>query len=179
MLVSRLAFDTYYPETGRYLAIEEAEAVFAADSRFVLALLTHLPSGEPSPLVVTALSMFDVAAAFLGDRDQAATWLARQTPKAAPDRAHVEQVTRLARGGLWHDIPGWPEIAGAHQDRADAIARYRRALPEGANTDAVLHSLLHMHHNRTLGVDRDREAVCLRLARQTAATWRACRTERA
>ena len=124
--LSRLAFDTYYPETGRYLAIEEAEAVFAADSRFVLALLTHRHSGEPSPLVVTALSMFDVAAAFLGDRDQAATWLAGQAPKAAPDRAHVEQVTRLARGGLWHDILGWPEVASAHHDRAGALARYRR-----------------------------------------------------
>lgn len=176
--LSRLTFDTYYPEIGRYLAIEEAEAVFAADSRFVLALLTHRHGGEPSPLVVTALSMFDVAAAFLGDRDQAAAWLGRQAPKAAPDRAHVEQVTRLARGELWHDLPGWPKVAEAHQDRADALARYRRVLPEGVDTDAVLHAVLHMHHNRALCVDRDREAVCLRLARQAAATWRACRTER-
>ncbi|WP_425388649.1 hypothetical protein [Amycolatopsis jejuensis] len=29
-----------------------------------------------------------------------------------------------------------------------------------------------MHHNRALGVNRDREAICLRLARQAAATWR-------
>jgi thiopeptide-type bacteriocin biosynthesis protein len=171
--LSRLAFDTYYPEAGRYLAIEEAEAVFTADSQFVLALLTHATGSEPSPLVVTALSMFDVAAAFLGDRDQAATWLYKQAPKAAPDRIHVEQVARLARGGLWRDIPGWPHVARAHQDRADAIGRYRRTLPEGADADGVLYSLLHMHHNRALGVDRDREAVCLRLARQAAATWRA------
>ncbi len=174
--LNRLAFDTYYPEIGRYLAIEEAEAVFAADSRFVLALLTHRRGGEPSPLVVTAVSMFDVAVAFLGDRDQTAAWLAQQTPKATPERVHVEQVTRLTRGGMWCDIPGWPEIATAHRDRAEAIAQYRRVLPEGADTDAVLHSLLHMHHNRALGVDRDCEAVCLRLARQAAATWRACRT---
>jgi lantibiotic biosynthesis protein len=177
--LSRLAFDTYYPETGRYLAIEEAEAVFASDSRFVLALLTHATRSEPSPLVVTALSLFDVAAAFLGDHDQAATWLCAQAPKAAPDRADVEQVTRLARDGMWRDIAGWPKVAEAHQDRADALARYRLALPEGVDVDAVLHSVLHMHHNRALGVDRDREAVCLRLARQAAATWRACRTEQA
>ncbi|MGQ0775422.1 MAG: lantibiotic dehydratase [Pseudonocardiales bacterium] len=176
--LSRLAFDTYYPETGRYLAIEEAEAVFAADSRFVLALLTHRHGGEPSPIAITALSMFDVAAALLGDRDQAATWLGRQAPKAAPDRADIEQITRLVRGQWWHGIPGWPQVARAHQDRADALDRYRRALPEGVDTDAVLHSVLHMHHNRALGVGRDREAVCLRLARKAAATWRACRMER-
>ncbi|MGH3930128.1 MAG: thiopeptide-type bacteriocin biosynthesis protein, partial [Pseudonocardiaceae bacterium] len=143
------------------------------------ALLTHLSGGEPSPVVLTALSLFDVAAAFLGDRDQAAAWLGAPAPKATPDRADVEQVTRLARGGLWHDIPEWPDIANAHQQRADAIAQYRRALPEPANTDAALHSLFHMHHNRALGVDRDREAVCLRLARQAAATWRVCHQGRA
>lgn len=177
--LNRLAFDTYYPETGRYLTIREAEDVFSADSRFVLALLTHTSGGEPSPLVITALSLFDVAAAFIGSLEQAAAWLTEQAPKAAPERAHVEQVTRLARGGLWHDIPGWPYIAETHQDRVDAIARYRVALPDGADTYAVLHSLLHMHHNRALGVDRAREAVCLRLARQAAATWRVCRQERA
>ncbi|GAA4237279.1 hypothetical protein GCM10022254_48970 [Actinomadura meridiana] len=174
--LNRTAFDTYYAETGRYLAIEEAESVFVADSRFVLALLTHVRG--PKPVVVTALSMFDVATAFLGDRDQAATWLSRETPKATPDRADVEQVSRLARGRLLHDVPGWPQIAGAHQQRADAFGRYRSALPERTNIDAVLHSLLHMHHNRAIGVDREGEAVCLRLARQAAATWRACHGER-
>jgi len=40
-------------------------------------------------------------------------------------------------------------------------------------------SLLHMHHNRLVGVDRAREAVCLRLARQAAVTWRATQAGRA
>jgi class I lanthipeptide synthase len=53
------------------------------------------------------------------------------------------------------------------------LATYRRALPDGVDMSKVLHALLHMHHNRALGVDRDREAVCLRLARQAAAAWRA------
>lgn len=91
----------------------------------------------------------------------------------------MEQVTRLARGGMWRDVPGWAEISGAHQERVYALAAYRAALPDGADVDAVVRSLLHMHHNRALGVDREREAVCLRLARQAAATWRATRTGRA
>ena len=32
----------------------------------------------------------------------------------------------------------------------------------------ILESLLHIHHNRYLGIDRDREATCRRLARQAA-----------
>lgn len=178
--LNRLAFDTYYPETGRYLAIGEAEAVFAADSRFVLALLTHARThgGGLAAEAVAALSLFDVAAGFLGSYDQAAAWLTRQTFRAAPERAHVEQVTRLARGGMWHDSPAWAQISGAHHDRAEALAAYRAALPDSADTDAVVRSLLHMHHNRLMGVDREREAVCLRLARQTAATWQATRADR-
>nr|WP_231104912.1 lantibiotic dehydratase [Haloechinothrix halophila] len=170
--LSRLAFDTYYPETGRYLAIDEAEAVFAADSRFVLALLPALRRSVPSPSVVTAMSMFDAAAALLGDHDRAADWLSTQTPNAAPERADVQQTVRLTRGNGLRDIPGWSAIADAYRDRQTAIDRYRRALPHGVGIEAVLHSVLHMHHNRALGVDRDREAACLRLARQAAATWR-------
>jgi hypothetical protein len=52
------------------------------------------------------------------------------------------------------------------------------ALPYGVDLDKVLHCLLHMHHNRSLRVDRDREAECLRLARAAAATWRASRQRR-
>jgi thiopeptide-type bacteriocin biosynthesis protein len=170
-LIGRLAFDTYFPETGRYIAIAEAEKVFATDSRLVLAQLTHLPDATPS--VVTGLSMFDIATAFLGSRAAAADWLRDQTPAASPDRADVSEIARLARGNLQADIPAWSAVADAHQQRADALATYRRALPNGVNTNKVLHSLVHMHHNRALGVDRDQEAICLRLARQAAAAWRA------
>lgn len=170
-LIGRLAFDTYFPEVGRYIAMPEAEEVFVADSRLVLAQLTHLAAGTPPPTVLTALSMFGLAAAFLGCRATAADWLrAQPRPSVVPDRADVNEITRLVRGRWQADIAGW---ADAHQQRADAVARYRRALPDGVDLDKVLHSLLHMHHNRALGVDRDREAICLRLARQAAATWRA------
>lgn len=177
-LLGRLAFDTYFPETGRYVAIGEAEDVFVADSRFVLAQLTRLPADTPSPVVVTALSMFDIAAAFLGDRGEAVEWLRVHAPNVVPGRVDVDAVVRLACGDRTVDIPGWSSVAETDQARAEAIGRYRRALPDGVDRDGVLHSLLHMHHNRALGVDRDREARCLRLARQAAAAWRAHRQRR-
>ena len=38
----------------------------------------------------------------------------------------------------------------------------------GTDVNAVLESLLHMHHNRLRGVNRDDEKVCRRIARQAA-----------
>ncbi|MFI9011662.1 lantibiotic dehydratase [Actinosynnema sp. NPDC053489] len=171
-LIGRLAFDTYFPEVGRYIAMNEAEEVFTADSHLVLAQLTHLAPDTVAPTVLTGLSMFDMAAAFLGSRAVASDWLSTPATPAAPDRAEVNEVTRLVRDGWQAGIPGWSAVSEAHRQRADALARYRGALPEGVDIDRVLHSLLHMHHNRALGVNRDREAICLRLARQAAAAWR-------
>ena len=171
-LIGRLAFDTYFPEVGRYIAMAEAEDVFTADSHLVLAQLTHLAADTVTPTVLTGLSMFDVAAAFLGSRASAADWLSAQAAPAVPDRKEVTEVTRLVRDRRQAGIPMWSGFSEVHQRLAGALAQYRRALPDGVDTDRVLHSLLHMHHNRALGVDRDREAICLRLARQAAVVWR-------
>lgn len=179
-LIGRLVVDTYFPEIGRYRAIREAEEVFAVDSVLVLAQLTHLTRG-PAPTVLTGLSLFDLATGFLANRHVAADWLSSRIPRVvtgrpAPARAEVTAITRMARGDRQAALAGWSLVAGVHAQRHQALARYRAALPTGMGADGldrVLHSLLHMHHNRVLGVDRDREAVCLRLARHAAAAWRA------
>ena len=41
------------------------------------------------------------------------------------------------------------------------------------DTDGVLESLLHMHHNRAIGIDPDVERACRSLARQAALALRA------
>ncbi len=179
-LIGRLAVDTYFPEIGRYQAMSEAENVFAADSVLVLAHLTRL-NHRPAPTVLTGLSLFDMATGFLGDRRVAADWLSTRTRHAVadrpvPERADVTAITRLARSDRQTCARGWSAVADAYALREAALARYRAALPTSMDSDAldqVLRSLLHMHHNRALGVDRDREAVCLRLARHAAAAWRA------
>ncbi len=145
----------------------------------MLAQLTHLRREATRATVVTALSLFDVATAFLGSRAAADDWLNVQQPPATPDRSAVSHIQRLARGQRQANIPGWAAVAGQHQARTEAVVEYRNALPTGTDTDKILHSLLHMHHNRAVGVDREQEAICLRLARQSAATWRACQGERA
>ena len=177
-LVGRLVFDTYSPEIGRYghgEALDAAENVFVADSATVAALLRHLPAAEPHLALVVA-NLVGIVGGFFGDTDEAMDWLAtRPAPAAAAiDRAVTAQAIRFATdpAGL-RLLPGWHvDIEREWDNRADALAGYRKALPPEANTDVVLESLLHMHHNRLLGIDRDSERACRRLARQAALAWR-------
>jgi class I lanthipeptide synthase len=179
-LAGRLVIDTYYPETGRYgqgAAMEAAEDVFAADSRAVGAALRHLPTTVIHPTALAAVNMIDIASGFLGSLADAARWLAARPALAATtttDRMVAGQAVRLVRNGGLRDLPGLPgEVAEAWQARAAALSAYRRQLPADIYTDGVLESLLHMHHNRAVGIDPDGERACRRLARQAALAWRA------
>lgn len=176
-LALRLAFDTYYPETGRYgpgAAAEAAETAFAADSAVVMATLQHLSPTAVDTTALTALNMVEIAQGLLGTLGEAMAWLTdRPAPAGAPvDRAVTDQVIRRARLGDL-DGPGhWPvEVTKAWQARTAALKSYRNALPDSADTTSILESLLHMHHNRALGINRDGERACRRLARQAALAW--------
>jgi lantibiotic biosynthesis protein len=178
-LIGRMVFDTYQPEIGRYgcgEAMHAAEAVFAADSHTVAIGLRLLPATTIHPAALVAIGMVDIAEALLGSRVDAVSWLlGHRAPAATPvDRGVAEQVTRWAiTGALPGAMPRSPALAQACRARAAALAAYRRALPDDADTGMVLVSLLHMHHNRAAGIDPDGEAACRRLARQAALAWRA------
>ena len=85
-LTSRLVFDTYYPEVGRYGltdgAMAAAEDVFAADSQAVAVQLRCLSASAIHPLVLAALGMVDITSGFLGDIAEATRWLvSRPAPR--------------------------------------------------------------------------------------------------
>jgi thiopeptide-type bacteriocin biosynthesis protein len=178
-LVNGLALDTYRPEVGRYgsgPAMDAAEAVFVADSRVVIAGLRHLPASTMHPIVVAVASMVSIASDFLG-LDRAMEWLAAcPAPSAtAVDQAVAVEAVRRARPDT---LPGafWPaEVTEAWQTRAAALAAYRSRLPDDADIDRIVDSLLHMHHNRGIGIDPTSERTCRRLARAAALAWRAQR----
>jgi lantibiotic biosynthesis protein len=171
-LCARCALDTYYPEVGRYgggECMRAAEAVFAADSAVAIAQLRQPPGIDPVALAV--LGMLDIAAAFSGGLEQGAQWLTdrRLPPGKAASRATARTVTTLARNGelsSFGTLPG--DLAPLWRHRAETVAAYRKTLDSNANFTHVLESLLHIHHNRYLGIDRDGEATCRRLARQAA-----------
>ncbi|MEE1931019.1 lantibiotic dehydratase [Streptomyces sp. TRM 70351] len=162
--------DTYRPEIGRYgsgTVLDAAETVFAADSVAVAAQLRHLPPSVQDPVVLTVWGMVDIARGLLGT-ERSTEWFTDQpAPTANPtDRSVADHAVKVQPGAL----PG--PVAAAWRARADALAVYATVLPAGMDITAVLESLLHMHHNRARGIDRDGEAVCRRLARQAALALR-------
>ncbi|MFD8787293.1 lantibiotic dehydratase [Kitasatospora sp. NPDC059599] len=171
-LAGGLAFDTYAPEIGRYgtgPALEDVETVFAADSRLVIAQLRHLPQSAVHLSALVALNMVHIAEAFLAPGTGTGWLAARPVAPAVADRAIADQVIPLVRFGSHADLPGWTaEVAAAWQDHAKALAAYRQSLPDHTDADAVLESLLHMHHNRAAGLDPEGEKICRHLARQAA-----------
>jgi lantibiotic biosynthesis protein len=178
-LCARCALDTYYPEVGRYgggECMRAAEAVFAADSAVAIAQLRQPPGIDP--LALAALGMLDIAAAFSGGIEQGAQWLAgrRLPPGKAASRATARTVTTLARNGELSSFGTLPaDLAPFWRHRAEAVAAYRKTLDSNANFTHILESLLHIHHNRYLGIGRDGEATCRRLARQAAVAQCAAR----
>ncbi|MGH3851933.1 MAG: lantibiotic dehydratase [Pseudonocardiaceae bacterium] len=179
-MVGRLAIDTYYPEIGRYghgEAMDAAEKVFAADSHLVATALRELPATAAHPTALAAANMVGIVHGFLGGLADAMEWLVARTVPSTPatDRAVTDQAIRLATDmGALREVPGWAAaVDRVWQARADALAAYRKQLPPDADLDSVLESLLHMHHNRAIGIDPDGERTCRRLARQAALSWQA------
>lgn len=175
-LSSRLVFGTYTPEIGRYgpgAALRGAETVFTADSAYALAALQGLRTSDIDGCALAAVGMVDVACGLLG-LDQGMQWLASRPASPAPaDRDVSDQAIELVRWGT-PGARGWSgTLAQAWHRRAAALALYREYVTGGMDLDAVLESLLHMHHNRLRGPDREDERVCRRLARQSAVAWAA------
>ncbi|MFD3373717.1 lantibiotic dehydratase [Streptomyces sp. NPDC058697] len=170
-LINDLSFTSYSPEIGRYgsgPALLGAEAVFVADSHFAAEALTGsgLPGVNGQALVATGL--VDIARGLLGAHD-GLRWLAERTVQApAAERTVTDQAVALVRETT-PAARGWqPALATAWHRRAGALALYRERLDGDMDVNAVLESLLHMHHNRLRGVNRDDEKTCRRIARQAA-----------
>ncbi|MEV6157137.1 lantibiotic dehydratase [Nonomuraea sp. NPDC052129] len=184
-LVGDLVLATYHPETARYGSGEVmagAEAVFAADSAAVVAQLTALSAARHvHPHALTAASLVDLTAALMRGRAAGARWQIDHPPAghAAPnDREVVRQAVGLADPGgdraTLAALPGGSRIVRAWEHRRRAVAAYMDRLPVGAphlTESSVVASFLHMHHIRALGIDRDVERRCRKLARAVALTF--------
>ncbi|MBB6421960.1 lantibiotic dehydratase [Streptomyces sp. AK010] len=182
-LIQRVQWDTDEPETGRYgtgTVLDAAERFFAADSAAALAQ-TALPIPDHLRRAVTAASFVDIADAFLGSPADSRAWLTTNLLKDDGGPAPRDVLTTAIRliapdydRAFLLSLPGGACVATTWARRQGALAAYRQALnASGADPSAVLPSLLHMHHNRTAGIDPDGEATCRRLARAAALSWTA------
>ncbi|MEU9343620.1 thiopeptide-type bacteriocin biosynthesis protein [Streptomyces sp. NPDC048278] len=170
-------FDTYTPEIGPGpgpgAALRGAEAVFTADSADSLAVLWGLGADGVDGRALAAVGMADIACGLLGP-DEGMRWLAnRPAPPARVERGVRNQTVELVRNTTPR-ARGWGEaLAHAWHRRAVSLTLYREHLAEDMDLDSVLESLLHMHHNRLRGLDREDERICRRSVRQSALAWAA------
>ncbi|MFJ5921002.1 lantibiotic dehydratase [Kitasatospora sp. NPDC092948] len=174
-LSGRLVLDSYEPEVERYggpAAMAAAERAFEADSLACLAQLDLLRGGglRLDRTVLAAANYVDLAHRF-GEpehflRHYASTGRIR-TASAVREEARLV----IDPDGHWHHLrtlPGGPELLAVWERRAAAVEQYRARLgsvPDGLDT--ALGSLLHMHHNRLLGIDSTAEDRSLSVARKT------------
>src|SRR5690606_18421497 len=110
-LSSRLVFDTYTPEIGRYgpgAALRCAEAVFTADSAYALAALQGPGVDGVDGRALAAVGMVDIACGLLGP-DEGMRWLAnRPALPARVERGVSDQAIELVRRTTPH-ARGWGE----------------------------------------------------------------------
>ncbi|MFJ3217842.1 lantibiotic dehydratase [Kitasatospora sp. NPDC086801] len=92
--------------------------------------------------------------------------------RAAALRAIGPDGPTVPAGGL---LPADSALTDAWQQRAAALARYA-ARVEPSSADPVLASLLHMAHNRLIGIDREAERRAYALARGAVEAHRARRS---
>ncbi|MEH0424536.1 lantibiotic dehydratase [Streptomyces sp. B21-083] len=182
-LLRSIQWDTDEPETGRYGTgdtLAAAESAFAADSAAAIAQWTLglLPRLQPA---VTAASFADIAATFTGSPAAGRRWLTEhllkgqgETPSRELQALAIQLTAPDSDFAAMRALPGGEHVVTAWASRRAALEMYRTALANhGIEPTDVLPSLLHMHHNRTAGIDPDNETVCRRLARAAALSWSA------
>ncbi|WP_461036820.1 lantibiotic dehydratase [Streptomyces mayteni] len=156
--VGGLTLDVYQPEVDRYGGPEllpHAERLFCLDSRSAIAQLgDQAPPDEVRAAVNHALLLES-----LGDWDWC-SWVDLAFPKG-PDhetfqRHRAAALAAIHPGGVAERLPADHPAAAAWAAAEEPAALGRLLLPR-ADRDGILLSLLHMQHNRLLGIDRARE----------------------
>ncbi|MGW3075649.1 lantibiotic dehydratase [Kitasatospora sp. NPDC001132] len=176
-VVSRLQLDTYLPESGRFgtgEVLAAAEEVFVADSAAAIAQLAARHQGTGLG-ALTAASFLNLATAFLDDTPTGMNWLVNHIStghKEPLDRAVLAEAGRLADPDTRAAVLD-PEVLRLWEERRAALAAYRDQLTATGDLEPtdVLPSLLHLHHIRIHGLDRDAERATNRLVRATALSW--------
>ncbi len=168
-LARGLRLDSYAPETERYggsALLAAAEEVFHADS---LLVLERLAAPADDRVLSAAHDVAHLVRSFHhGYGGDWRHWLTATYPKR--ERHHKAFAARRAAALALITRDGLPDPAGEpYREAPRRFGRLVREAEERGNLsvapDAVLASLVHMHCNRRLGVDRTAEAQALAVAR--------------
>ncbi|MGK5509331.1 lantibiotic dehydratase [Brevibacillus formosus] len=184
--LSKATIDTYDPEIERYGGpelISLAEEIFAVDS-MVVAHWLHLHRTKQLNLPlekVAVISIIDLLHQFLHSIDEKLGFLNSLIQYKAylddfrTDREFYLKAGRYTNG--WEELKALedgPILYQALQTRSETIQSFStvmhslKAQSELYNSqDQIIVSIIHLHINRLLGVEREREKKVLTLARHT------------
>lgn len=121
------------------------------------------------PTALAAANLADIAEGFAGEAGK--QWLithARHDKPATAPRAIQEQALCLTDRDMLARLPRSADVMKAWDERRVALTAYRQAAGGDSAPDTILGSFLHMHHIRAIGLNRDSERRCQRLARAIA-----------
>lgn len=186
-LLTRLLIDTYDPELERYGGvelIERAEWVFFADSMAVSRWLEAVRWGEMTfdEEIMGVINIIDYLSGFGLNPDEQFAWL----DERFDGKTHMEAFRQKKKQLLTLANPanGWahlqedasakslicPFLNQRNREIQSYAAAVRRRLSSGTLTntpDDIVASLIHMHLNRYIGIDREKEKKLMVLTRHT------------
>ncbi|ASS74688.1 hypothetical protein CIG75_06680 [Tumebacillus algifaecis] len=196
-LLSRIATDTYDPEIERYggpQPMKTVENLFALDSVAVSGWL-HSKRFQKLGLSleqIGAVSVIDYLESFGMSFNESFQWLdQRFSHKEQQEEFRTQRKLLLTLSNSlddWQGLRAHPEgeiVYSGLQVRHEAIARFAEEIREHAalgnlyNTfDNIVGSVIHLHLNRLLGTDRERERGVMILARHALNGLRHFREDR-
>ncbi|ARF67705.1 hypothetical protein B7C51_07500 [Paenibacillus larvae subsp. pulvifaciens] len=185
-LLTRLVVDTYEPEIERYggpALIGLAESVFATDSQTTALWLGLKRTGQIglSMEMIGTISVIDIMEQFnVPFADQLKLLDSMAFRKEYLEEFRKERRLYLSLGDSFHD---WENLL-KHRDgkilyegmkaRRHALRQYQKAVRDQEEDGLlynsfynILSSMIHLHLNRLLGIDRRREKKVLTLALHT------------
>lgn len=186
-LAVSMTIDTYIPELERYGGeglIEIAEDVFAADSKLVSLYLgeSRRKRLNLAPEVIAVANILDILACFGLTLEEQKKWLEERVDGKEHMKAYRELKKTLIEAA--DSNPAWLYkmdasnlIIAARDERRALIKTYAESIENAKDRGLTNHphdilaSLVHMHLNRLLGVDRELEIKCMALAKYTASHY--------
>ncbi|MDQ0417448.1 thiopeptide-type bacteriocin biosynthesis protein [Croceifilum oryzae] len=195
-LLTRLVIDTYDPEVERYGGLElmnEVEQVFAADSIVVSEWIGWKRWGQiqMSEEILGAISVIHLLESFDLSFEEQLLWLDRRVnPKLYLQdfRKDRKEYLRLANSmndwaGLQQDEEG-QRILPLLNLRKEYVKRYAASLKQTEKQGRlynkfhyIIASVIHLHLNRLVGLDGEKEDKVMTLARHTLRNLRHFRGE--
>ncbi|CAH8713158.1 lantibiotic dehydratase [Paenibacillus thiaminolyticus] len=179
-MITKITFDTYEPEIeryGGYQSMRLAEELFAIDS-LLTAQLVHLIRFNKTNLDIETIAILSVIELF-HQFEYTNENMLLELNKYFELKDHLpefrnrkgELLKMFVRKELYKEQPYAP-LLESFNSRSDSVKNYKRAIDELKSNgelmntfDDIVFSVIHMHLNRLLGLDRDLENKIMTLVR--------------